>query len=226
MCACGDASYHGEYKCFRCGERIVSIGRVPIEKVYELVVMPQQTHDTFTLPWPNLLMSIALSFGFYRSNDRLIMPVMDYEIDKPVFYSARLLDGEGLKYLYPSKAKKVYWTSSKELIRPVTFICEGIADAAYMSQWGNSVALMGVNYNRSLDVLLKDKKVIILFDGDTRGILGSCKVEYQLQPVARVVGLTLPDGKDPVDLTPKEMEEFLAKEDKIDGLCSLSMGEG
>lgn len=220
MCKCGNDSYWGDYVCFACGGAIPLLAQRKQEKQDFLQLMMPGEVDMFAFmfemynPWKNIPLEIAEKYGWYFAEFsgglRLVMPV--WRGDDPVFYSARLVgNGDGLKYMTPHRVKKHYWISTDDVgfpEEPPIFFCEGVADAAYMSLFGSSVALLGVGYDGSLDEVIKDRKVVICFDGDVVGRLQANRLGNDLTKLTKCAKiLILDEGTDPTDLTPDQMKK-------------------
>jgi 5S rRNA maturation endonuclease (ribonuclease M5) len=168
-------------------------------------------------PWPLMPYEIAHKFEWYVSliygARYLVMPVLIK--DKPVFYSARLLEkGRPLpKYTTPEGVGKTYWTHLDKRDKTI-FLAEGIADAAYLSQLGSSVAVLGSYYDGSLDALLKNKRLIIVMDGDARGVEAAFKIaqSFKKKGHVNVNAVILPSGQDPTDLTKAQLKRTISKQ--------------
>lgn len=164
-------------------------------------------------PWPNVTFDLIKRFGVFYSelsgHKYAVMPVYQGEFVKgPVFYSARLLTGEGPKYLTPKGCKKHYWSSDDIYPGDTIFISEGIADGIYMSQFGKSVALLGTNYDGSLDEQFRNSIVICAFDPDMAGVVGSFKFMSQISSLVKEIHLLTLDN-DPTNYTVDEMKELI-----------------
>jgi DNA primase len=175
--------------------------------------MPDKKRDPKhgDVPWPRIDASLVKKYGWYVAElygrDVLVMPI--YRGGRPVFYSGRVI-GEQLtkfKYTYPAGYAKVHWLSSDNLSESDTvFVAEGAADAAYLSNVGASIGLLGMHYDGSLNHLLEGKKIIVAMDGDYAGVIGGIRVGSQLPGSPRI--FTLP-SKDPTDYTPQDIEALL-----------------
>jgi hypothetical protein len=158
--------------------------------------------------WPSVTPYLADKYGWYiaeipNKGEALIMPI--YRFGKPVFYSGRLLGTNVTKhkYHYPSGVQRQYWLSDHPLFKSTVFFAEGVADAVVLSQYGTSVALLGMNYDGSLDGLLKGCRVILAMDGDVAGVCGAVQIAKKL-PVPSTI-YSIP-GKDPSEWTREEAE--------------------
>ena len=202
------------YYCFDCCH-ILSPFLFPKreQKKYKECVAPPMFED-FTKkrwdevkPW-NISYKLAKENYFYFGNigcgEYIILPVVrDFKL---VFYSARTVEGRKPKYLTAKGCEKKYWVSKRKIDKYV-FVCEGIADAVFMSQFDSSVALMGINYDGSLDDYLIGKNIVIVFDNDLMGHFGALQVSLHFKQVQSIQSLNL--DKDPADYTITEMEEHL-----------------
>lgn len=190
-------------------------------------------------PWPKFPFELAERFGFYLANLKgrvlfkdnwesyegvyLVMPVTRL-IDHPakrkkayevaVSFSARLIDGpeHAPKYVIPSDVQKHYWISSPTLGKKgsVVFMCEGIADAAYLTPLGEAMGLLGLNYDGILNKLLEGKTVVIAMDGDFMGAATSTRLASYCSLVAdKALILPLGAGKDPTDFTHGQLKKMV-----------------
>src|SRR3989304_2484470 len=213
--------------CFDCNSTLSDALFIKSEqKEYKNVIMPPM-FEAFTeerwrqlSPWPYLDYEAAKSFYVYfgclYSQEYIILPVLD-EKEKPIFYQARSLDKnvkKSGKYISAPGVKKMYWISYPIIHCVPWFICEGIADAIYMSQFGNSVGLMGLDYDGSLDHLLDDSKVYMCLDSDIPGYLAGLYISTLLKN-SKVTFINLPAGKDPVDIPIKEMSNIIESRGRL-----------
>ena len=183
-------------------------------------------------PWKKVGFDLVERFGFYLSELHgrvklkngnfadysgvyLVMPVT--REGEQILFSARLIDGNehAPKYVIPTNIQKNYWLSDTPKLltkqKLLVFLCEGIADAAYLSPLGFSVGLLGVNYDGSLDTCLQDQRVVIAFDGDATGATQSTKLACDLynRGIKDVHILILKDNADPTDFSYYELGEML-----------------
>lgn len=210
-----------------------------IEKMPEAVERLTARKWNKCRPWPKFPFELVEKFGFYLANLKgrvmvkdewqgyegvyLVMPVTRL-IDSPVkgkkasevavSFSARLIAGsdDAPKYVIPSDVTKHYWISSPTLGKKgsVVFMCEGIADAAYLTPLGESMGLLGLNYDGILNNLLKDKTVVIALDGDFMGAATSTRLASYCSLVAqKAVILPLGAGKDPTDFTHDQLKKMV-----------------
>lgn len=187
-------------------------------------------------PWKNFPLSLTKKFGFYLSfligwnnisgpewhysfgiHDPyalyLIMPV--FKNKNTVSYSARMLaelnSGFG-KYVIPKNVKKEYWTSvNPKKFGKKVFISEGIADGAYLSQLGSSIALLGSSYDGSLNEHLEGKEIYVVFDGDIAGkkLVWNVVKALPSSSITRIVQLD--KDKDPTDYTLPQLKKKIGE---------------
>lgn len=205
----------GEYRyCLDCKSLIPEL---EFTRKYVEVVMPPQlfgiTEELWKSisPWPKIPYSVVQRYAWYISMiqglEYLVLPIL--RKGQPTFFSARKLSSApGLKYTYPTGARKSPWISSDDLPEPVV-ICEGVADAAYTSLVASSVAILGNFYDGSLDDSLKGKRVVVALDGDAVGIYSAVGIYKHLQNLCNVSVAVFGDGKEPVDFEPDELRKEL-----------------
>ena len=142
----------------------------------------------------------------------LILPVHD-QAGHPVWFTARAMGEAPRPYLQPPGLAPVYWRSWHFVPRKkksLLAITEGIADAAFLSQRCDSIALCGMRYDGSLDFELRGRDVMIALDGDAPGYAASTVVGQQMIAAgARSVRLVAYAGKDPTDWTDLEFADAL-----------------
>lgn len=206
--------------CLDCGEFFAPSTKKPTG---ETIVLPP---NVFGLdkrlwkdinPWPLMPFEVAHKYEWYVSliygAQYLVMPVVIK--DKPVFYSARLLEkGRPLpKYTTPEGVGKSYWRSIHNGDTTIYF-SEGVADAAYLSQLGSSVAVLGSYYDGSLDHLLKNKRIIVVMDGDAKGIESAFSIaqSFKKKGFVKVNAVILPAGKDPTDIPKGQLKRIVAQQ--------------
>jgi hypothetical protein len=177
--------------------------------------MPEPVHLRHVIPWYNIPLTVSRKFKWYTTEfdgiPFLVLPV--YRDSKMVFWTSRNLKSDDPKYISAPGVKKQYWLSGEDYPTKDLFICESIADAAYMSQIGQSVGLMGTKYDGSLDNWMKSaRRIVIAFDGDAIGrVQGMVLARYLSdQKIGKkVLMLPTPIGKDPVDMQIQELEEVI-----------------
>ena len=184
------------------------------------LVMPPKIFEiterlwTQRAPWPLISFELAKKYQWYFSflgtTEYLIMPVL--KNSEAIYYSARIMnpDATKSKYLYPKGVKRSYWTSKDIFESNEVMICEGVADAVYCSNLGDSVAILGSYYNGSLDNSLRGRSVYLVLDGDSAGIIASVRICAQIRPIAKSVKVVvLPNKKDPTDLEVDELRSLI-----------------
>ncbi|MDJ0665467.1 MAG: DNA primase [Acidimicrobiia bacterium] len=148
-----------------------------------------------------------------RFRGRIMFPIFDLRGD-PVGFGARLLDGDGPKYLNTSetsiyrKSRLLYglnWAKSEIVRRNESVVVEGYTDVIALHLAGHPVAVatcgtaLGEDH---LDLLRRfSERVLLAFDADEAGA-GAALRGFDLAIPAdldmRVV--VLPEGRDPADL--------------------------
>lgn len=208
------------YYCFDCKD-LIAKSLLKEKKIKRLIMPP--AYENFTKkrweelsPWPCLNYDLAkdnyVYFGCIYTKEYIVLPVLRQ--GNPVFYQARGVNKDvkkQIKYLSASGVKKQHWIS-QNISSENWFFCEGIADAIYMSQFGSSVGLMGLNYDGSLDNYLKDKKIFLCMDSDRAGIIASIKLWTELKKkkiVKAIYIVPLDENKDPVDYPTEEMKKLI-----------------
>lgn len=225
-CVCNSDAYHSWYAkvqktyCFRCSAYVDSqvIGEHTDLCVENLPlnipdVLGYASHSD--LPWPNITGDVDIRYRWYISilqeKKFLVLPV--YRNGKMVFWTARNLESDDPKYLSAHGSKKQYWLSSEHYPTGDLFIAESIADACYMSQLGQSMALLGTNYNGKLDSWMKSaNRIIIAFDGDAVGKIQGMQLARYLSDMKignKVYLLPIPMNLDPVDLDFQELQKLI-----------------
>jgi DNA primase len=156
--------------------------------------------------------------------DRLVFPIFSLQGDS-VAYSARLLRGEGPKYINSpetdifKKGKLLfglgitlpYIRKEKSFV-----ICEGNVDVLALYQAGctNCVAPLGTAFTEDQVKILKRyaNKGVLLFDGDKAGLEATKKAAILCENLGiELKAGILPDGKDPSDILKEEGGEYLKK---------------
>lgn len=148
-----------------------------------------------------------------RFRGRIMFPIFDLRGD-PVGFGARLLDGDGPKYLNTSetsiyrKSRLLYglnWAKSEVVRRNESVVVEGYTDVIALHLAGQPIAVatcgtaLGEDH---LDLLRRfSERVLLAFDADEAGA-GAALRGFDLAIPAdldmRVV--VLPEGRDPADL--------------------------
>ncbi len=148
-----------------------------------------------------------------RFRGRIMFPIFDLRGD-PVGFGARLLEGDGPKYLNTSetaiysKSRLLYglnWSKSEIVRRNESVVVEGYTDviAMHLAEQPVAVATCGTALGEDhLDLLRRfSERVLLAFDADEAGA-GAALRGFDLAIPAdldmRVV--VLPEGRDPADL--------------------------
>ncbi|MDJ0954673.1 MAG: DNA primase [Acidimicrobiia bacterium] len=157
-----------------------------------------------------------------RFRGRIMFPIFDLRGD-PVGFGARLLEGDGPKYLNTSetsiyhKSRLLYglnWAKSEVVRRNESVVVEGYTDVIALHLAGHPVAVatcgtaLGEDH---LDLLRRfSERVLLAFDADEAGA-GAALRGFDLAIPAdldmRVV--VLPEGRDPADLVGEGDAELL-----------------
>jgi len=231
MCQCEHSGYWSELPggkatyCFGCRQTFASTGQgalesgsMVIDRPEEPFVLPVESRPLLTIDWlerwPNITQEMTKKYGWYVSEihglEYLVMPIT--RGGQAVFYSARAFDKKApKKYHYPQGVKREYWLSSDQLERSPIFLCEGVADAVALSQYGSSVGLLGGFYDGRLDGLLKGRKVIVAFDGDFQGYCLGVQVASKIAGICQV-SICIIYGKDPTEWTQQDLAEYEVQE--------------
>lgn len=205
--------------CLDCGAVIK-----PQEKVYstEPLVMPPFIFQLTEAYWKDrnpwrISRKMALKYRWYGSiiynREYLVMPIYDHAASsEPVFYSARCLTEceTAPKYDTPKDYKRVMWKSWEfvDLSSPTdgdyVLIGEGVADAAWLSQLGPSIALLGSHGELN-------RPFILVLDGDERGINAAFEIVQEAKRAGLVDAKTvvLPAGADPTDVPVDELRSII-----------------
>ena len=157
-----------------------------------------------------------------RFRNRIMFPIFDLRGD-PVGFGARLLEGEGPKYLNTSetpiyhKSNLLYglnWAKSEIVRRSASVVVEGYTDVIALHLAGQPVAVatcgtaLGEDH---LDLLRRfSERVLLAFDADEAGAGAALRGFDMVIPGdldLRVV--TLPEGRDPADLVGEGDEQLL-----------------
>lgn len=150
---------------------------------------------------------------FDRFRDRLMFPIFDVRGD-PVGFGARLLGGEGPKYLNsPDSAvyQKSYllyglnWAKSEIVRQGLAVVVEGYTDVIALAEAGRplAVATCGTALGEGhLDLLRRfTERVVLMFDADEAGIEASLRgFERSVPGDLDLRVALLPLGRDPADL--------------------------
>lgn len=159
-----------------------------------------------------------------RFRGRLMFPIFDVRGDA-VGFGARLLEGEGPKYLNSPetplyhKSRLLYglnWAKSAIVREGVAIVVEGYTDVISLHQAGieTAVATCGTALvDDHVDLLRRfSEKVVLMFDADEAGAGAAVRGFEKSVPGdldLRVAGL--PPGRDPADLVADEETDLLKK---------------
>jgi DNA primase len=150
---------------------------------------------------------------FDRFRDRVMFPIFDVRGD-PVGFGARLLGGEGPKYLNSpdsaiyQKSKLLYglnWAKSDMVRHGEAVVVEGYTDVISLvgSGLGTAVATCGTALGEEhLDLLRRfTGRVVLMFDADEAGVGASLRgFERSVPGDLDLRVALLPAGRDPADL--------------------------
>ncbi|MEN8237595.1 MAG: DNA primase [Actinomycetota bacterium] len=152
--------------------------------------------------------------GLYdRFRGRLMFPIFDIRGDA-VGFGARILDGEGAKYLNSSespiyhKSRLLYglnWAKSDIVRADTSVVVEGYTDVIAMHHAGMPIAVAscGTALGRDhLDLLRRfSERVVFAFDADEAGAGAALRgFEHSVPGDLDLRVAVLPEGKDPADV--------------------------
>jgi len=148
-----------------------------------------------------------------RLGGRLVVPVHDYA-DELANYMARSMGPSRRRYLYPSLAEgpdldavfgERHWPMRRERV----YACEGALNAMAVERAvpGAHVAALGGSHIRPLHAakLSTFGEVFLLTDPDEAGERAANSLRASLGRHCWVTRVTLPEGRDPNDLSPEEL---------------------
>lgn len=161
---------------------------------------------------------------FDRFRDRVMFPIHDVRGD-PVGFGARLLDGDGPKYLNSPetplyrKSQLLYGlhaAKSDIVRRGEAVVVEGYTDviALHLAGMPVAVATCGTALGEEhLDLLRRfSEKVVLMFDADEAGTAASLRgFERSVPGDLDLRVALLPEGRDPADVVAAGETELLAK---------------
>ncbi len=159
-----------------------------------------------------------------RFRGRLMFPIFDLRGD-PVGFGARLLEGEGAKYLNSPetplyhKSRLLYglnWAKGEIVRAGHAVVVEGYTDVIGLAEVGPPVAVatcgtaLGAEH---LDLLRRfTEKVVLAFDADAAGAGASLRgFEHAVPGDLDLRVARLPEGRDPADLVAGGQADLLAK---------------
>lgn len=226
-CTCTSQAYWSEFgndlcHCFGCGNTwkveagALGSGRMVVDRpesaASEPFALPPESRALRSTDWlerwPSVTPETVKQYRWYVAEingfEYLVMPIT--RKGKAVCYAARALsEGAPKKYHYQQGIKREYWLSEDQLIRDPIFICEGAADAAALAPYGSSVGLLGGFYDGRINDLLKDRMVIVAFDGDFAGHCLALQVATKIAGFCSV-SVRSYQGKDPTEWSRAEIE--------------------
>ena len=147
-----------------------------------------------------------------RFRGRVMFPVFDLRGD-PVGFGARILDGDGPKYLNSAespiyhKSRLLYglnWAKSGIVLRDTSVVVEGYTDVIGMHMAGMPIAVATCGtalVEGHLDLLRRfSERVVLAFDADEAGAGAALRgFERSVPGDLDLRVATLPEGKDPAD---------------------------
>lgn len=161
---------------------------------------------------------------FDRFRGRIMFPIYDVRGDA-VGFGARLLDGDGPKYLNSPetaiyrKSRLLYglnWAKSDMVRRGVAVVVEGYTDVIALHLAGQPVAVATCGTalgEEHLDLLRRfTEKVVLMFDADEAGAGASIRgFERSVPGDLDLRVAELPEGKDPADVVAAGETDSLAQ---------------
>lgn len=152
-----------------------------------------------------------------RFRGRVMFPVYDLRGD-PVGFGARILDGDGPKYLNSAespiyhKSRLLYglnWAKSGIVLRDTSVVVEGYTDVIGMHMAGMPIAIATCGtalVEGHLDLLRRfSERVVLAFDADEAGAGAALRgFERSVPGDLDLRVATLPEGKDPADFVAEE----------------------
>ncbi len=148
-----------------------------------------------------------------RFRGRVMFPIFDVRGD-PVGFGARLLEGDGPKYLNSpetaiyQKSRLLYglnWSKSEAARSGTSIVVEGYTDVVALHRAGmqNAVATCGTALGEGhLDLLRRfGERVVLMFDSDEAGVTASLRgFERSVPGDLDLRVALLPAGRDPADV--------------------------
>ena len=145
---------------------------------------------------------------------RVVFPI--YENNILVGVSMRRTEDEGVKWLHKPKGIKtgtMLYNYDNVETNSTVIICEGMPDVINLTQLGykNVVATFGSHLGdvQARLILLKTYKVILMYDPDKAGILGTISAIKTLSTFVNIRIANLACGKDAGELTTEEADEAI-----------------
>jgi len=163
----------------------------------------------------------TFGLGFYMGKGllrgRIVIPIHS-QSGELIAYAGRAINGQEPKYRFPAGFRKslVLFNLHRALgteARTV-IVVEGFFDTLAVHQAGYPavVALMGSTISRYQAALLSMHfdRVVLMLDGDEAGRQGARNIADTLGTRISVSALSLDDGRQPDELTPRELQQLLA----------------
>ena len=161
---------------------------------------------------------------FDRFRGRIMFPIFDLRGD-PIGFGARLLDGDGPKYLNSPetpiyrKSTLLYglnWAKGEIVRQGTALVVEGYTDVIGLGQagFGTAVATCGTALGAEhLEVLRRfSERLVLMFDADEAGAMASLRgFEHSVPGDLDLRVAALPVGRDPADLAAAADIETLRK---------------
>ncbi|MBV8436322.1 MAG: toprim domain-containing protein [Silvibacterium sp.] len=152
--------------------------------------------------------------GFLRR--RLVFPIHDSE-GQLVAYAGRSIDGSAPRYLFPPGFRKsqVVFNLHRAVgeAAPCAIVVEGFFDCLRVHQAGyrNVVALMGASLSEVQEkvLLARFQQLVLMLDGDAAGRRASQQLAARLWGKVSLFILEIPSGRQPDQLSSKEIERIL-----------------
>ncbi|MFC1551654.1 DNA primase [Candidatus Latescibacterota bacterium] len=155
---------------------------------------------------------------------RIIFPIID-QTARIIGFGARLLEGEGAKYVNSSespvyhKSNVLYglYQAKKEIKRArTTVVVEGYMDVISLHQAGikNAIAASGTAFTVEQGRIIgrMSRKITLLFDGDKAGLTAAARGADNLLASDLTIGVAvLPEGEDPDSYVMEHGAEALNK---------------
>jgi DNA primase len=202
--------------------RLFQLGHAPADPRWLYQFLLKKNYSSSFLQSSGLFSKNHKTYPLFR--DRLVFPIFSLE-GSSVAYSARLLSGEGPKYINSpetilfKKGNLLFGIGkTRDYIREEKsfILCEGNVDVLALYQAGcrNCVAPLGTALTEEQLKLLKRycDNGVLLFDGDKAGFEATKKSAILCENlgIELKAGL-LPDGEDPSDVLQKRGADYLKK---------------
>ncbi len=143
--------------------------------------------------------------------NRIIVPI--YKNNRLItFTSVDIEEDSGLRYKHLAKEKSIIHCKNhlygiEQAIGRSVIVVEGYFDQLRIGS--GAVCTFGTKITpEQKKMLTRFSKVIVLFDGDEPGRIAGRKLANDVSAFTEVELITLPEGVDPDDLSPKEIKEL------------------